>query len=409
MSDEQVQLSTREANLRRSERSIAYSYVRVSSAQQDLRGEAEGQIQTLSEYAQRGQIIADKYYADRAVSLWEGNGRIPGEQEALKQLQEDILKEPNPRKFIFATKVCRFARNRKKGKLFFDWAMKNGVTIQVLDEIFTPDELSASNWFDMCVEAEEEDQRLSKNAQEAHQRLRETSQLSGRTPWGFENYQGERRIKQDAVALVQSLYEEVRKGASIEEVSRNLSPSPQMKTSSAYRSAQKKKVREILHNPAFAGFYETPVSTGAIRLDQAPWEPAVSPHDFFQMQLLLPRRVVGYKRDRFYLDGRVNCQFCRKPLKPASTEFLWTQMHKLKFVRQAYVCREDGCRPANVYDADTLHYSVKRILETWGRDTNQPDFYENWENSTRVEQKEIIKRTFRRNFIATYEGLVSPS
>jgi len=241
MSDERVQLSTREANLRRSERSIAYSYVRVSSAQQDLRGETEGQIQTLAEYAQRGRIIADKYYADRAVSLWEGNGQIPGEQKALKQLQDDILKEPNPRKFIFATKVSRFARNRKKGKLFFDWVMKNGITIQVLDEIFTPDELSASNWFDLCVEAEEEDQTLSKNAQEAHQRLRETSQLSGRLPWGFENYQGERRIKQDAVALVQSLYEEVRKGESIEEVSRNHSPSPQMKTSGAYRSAQKKR------------------------------------------------------------------------------------------------------------------------------------------------------------------------
>lgn len=343
------------------------------------------------------------------MSLWDENGETPDEQVALEQLKIDILSETNERKFIFATKVSRFARNRIAGRLFFEWALKNRITIQILDEVFTPDLISASFWFDLCVEAEEEDRRLSDNARAAHARLRETSRLSGRLPWGFENYQGQRRIKPAVASLVTSLYEQASKGSTIEDLAKFLWQSPFWNPRNASMSVHRSQVRKILHDPAYAGFYETPVSTGAIRLDQAPWEPAVSPRDFFQMQLLLPRRVVGYKRDRFYLDGRVNCEFCRKPLKPAQTEFLWTEAHKLKFVKDAYVCREDGCRPARIYEASHLHYSIKRILENWGRENGLPDFYENWENSSRAEQKAIIKRTFRRNFIATYEGLVLPS
>ena len=182
-----------QSNSIRANRLTAYIYTRVSTPQQDLDGNIEKQLWHLAGVAKTSGIAIHRYYADRAVNIWGGNQhRSVGHQEALEQLKVDIVADPNPNKFIWVTAVDRIARNRDRGKEFFDWAMKNQISIYADDLPYDPTDVGASSWFDACVLAEQFGDRLSTNATQQHLE----SRISGRKKWGFRNVSGNRlRLK----------------------------------------------------------------------------------------------------------------------------------------------------------------------------------------------------------------------
>jgi DNA invertase Pin-like site-specific DNA recombinase len=402
MSDNEEHLSVSETNLRREDRQVAYAYTRVSSPQQDLNGDLEGQIVRLADNARTRHWVSNRYYADRAVSLWQSKTQIPDQQVALEQLQKDILNEENCRKFIYGVDVSRFARNRHKGDEFFLWAMKHGIAIRTLTAEYFPDEISRSAWRDDCILAEEFVQQLSINSTNVQAR----TQISGRKKWGFQNQDGERTIVPNKGSVVREIYDLVADGASLAELTSHLEKSGQYNHRSPSPKRYRDKVLDILHEPWFAGAIEHRDTAGQRLLEPATWVGVVSIDEFIKMQFWFPRRVL-LQRGEFYLDGRVKCSACRNSLKPAKTNYSWRFYEKQRYVLSNYVCRGDGCRPLSVYDARKLHYAAKRLLETWEQVSGDTGYYQRWANSGVLEQKAILKEAFGgKHFYADQKRLI---
>ena len=359
--------------------------------------------------ARFSQTVICRFYADRAVNIWAGNpARAVGQQVALEQLKSDIVKDTNPEKFIWVTSVSRIARNRKKGREFFEWAMANGIPIWVEGEIFEPTKLDASTWFDACVVAEEFGDRLSAQATQQH----EDSTISGRKKWGFENVGRQRVMKPAARELVAQLFAMALKGATFDELGAEIGRSRAWGERNSSQARLKAKARKIIHDPNYAGYepiYGNLLHRQTIRLERANYDGAVSIRDFLQVQLLLPKKVVN-GAEEFYLAGRVNCHLCRRTLVPVATDFRGNSYEQLKLVKTAYACPTSGCRPSCLYDAEKLHYEAKLLLQEWERVQSDKGFYERWEGASREQQRQTIKDTISsgRLLIATPAGLENP-
>jgi DNA invertase Pin-like site-specific DNA recombinase len=398
-----------QSNSIRANRLTAYIYTRVSTPQQDLDGNIEKQLWRLAGVAKTSRIVIHRYYADRAVNIWEGNPhRSVGHQEALEQLKVDIVADPNPNKFIWVTAVDRIARNRDRGKEFFDWAMKNQISIYADDLLYDPTGVGASSWFDACVLAEQFGDRLSVDATEQHQE----SRISGRKKWGFRNVSGNRLMKVEAKAVVNELFQMALRGATVGELALHFGKSPAWGEQNSSPARLRSKVRQILHDPNYAGYepiYGDTEHRQVIRLEPAHYEGAVSIRDFLEVQLLIPKKVVANSQE-FYLAGRVNCGSCGKTLVAVRVDFRGYDYDQLKLVKSAYACPSGGCRPSQLYEAQSLHYEVKRLLTAWEQRNQDKGFYARWEASSRQEQKEIIKNTISRgrHLVATPAGLENP-
>ncbi len=403
-------MSDAEANRLRANRLIAFSYVRVSSSPQDYDGHVEGQIVEIATWAKLLHVVADRFYADRAVSLWQrGSRHRDGAQVALRQLQQDIVRERDGRAIIVGVDVSRFARNRDKGREFFEWVMEHGFTVYTLDEVFTPDELSASNWFDRCVEAEEEIIRNSASADRQHREREAVFAQTGRPSWGFASTGITRHIREAHGQLVERLYSEFFKGATLTQLAQTLADSGLWHARDDSPARRKKKVKQLLQEPNFAGLQKFPRVGGVRRLGPTTYPGVVSYQDFFLMQQLVPHRVLGSRRQRFYMLGRVNCEQCRKPLVPADINYLRQDGQHEKFVKHAYVCPEGGCHPPRVYDADLMHLTLKMRLQEHEYRSGDKGFYTRWMNASRTEQRSMLRDNFHFNFIATQDGVEWPS
>jgi len=400
-----------EVTLSPSEREITYFYLRVSSRQQDLEGNIEFQLAVLAHEASIFAFTARRFYADRGVSLWEGNPNRPvGRQEALEALKSDVENDHSTNKSVWATEVSRFARNRQKGREFYQWAQKNNVRIRIYQEEYGPSEADEMRWYEACLRAEEEVANLSYRAIQQH----ENSDNSGRRKWGFDFGPEGWFIKPQHGQLVAELFQMARKGATVTELAEKLQVSGLYEHRSPTAQRFRNKVREILHDPEFAGyevFHGDLNHPHYIRLEPSTTVPVVSRDVFFDVQLLLPK-LRRDSRLEFFLADRVICGVCRKKLIIAETNFYWISRSydRPKFVRRAYVCPEGPCRPSQIYNADDLHVAAKHLLLRWEHVRNDKGLYERWENANPTEKQAIIKQTisFRRLLVANAGGLENP-
>jgi DNA invertase Pin-like site-specific DNA recombinase len=409
--DDGDEFTNEEVETRREARWVAYSYVRVSTPEQDLHGDIETQVLTLATYARSAQIVAHRFYADRAVRITLGAARPPEEQPALLRLQEEILKEGIRHRFIWATDVDRIIRDRKKGKAFFEWAVQHQIPIRILDEEFPLDKLGASRWFDECVVAEELGRSYRPRASAAVQQSREAGSPIGSAGKWHRYNSGRLELKPGVGDLVTNLAKMAMSGRSIQDLGEFLRESRLWKGGQPSLKQHQSQVRKMLKNPKFAGFVVHPIRMGGFNLYPSNIEPAISVADFFHLQMIFPHRVGRLQhRNDFYLLGIVNCSVCSKTLKPASAYYSLREPTIEKFVRRGYVCPENGCRPAQVYNADVLHLQVKILLETWESVSGDTGFYERWENASRSDQIDIMKRTIARtrHLRVTHSGFETP-
>lgn len=394
----------------RANRYLAYSYTRVSTPRQDWDGGIENQIARIAEWAEESYIIADRFYADRARHVWNGNPLDPvDDQVALRQLQDDFLRETNPRKMLVATSVSRFSRDRHLGDLFFQWVMKHDFKIFIIDDgWYLPTEEHRSTWFDKCVEAEEQSALRSRNAYAQQEQRRVRGEQTATYRWGFDRVDGGLRLNRQKGEVVRGLYELVWKGAKINDLIAYLDNSGQWRPRKPSREKTSKKVHDLLHEPVFAGLQLLPRLNGHWRLAPVDSGSVVSYEEYFQMQLIWAKRVSRHD-SFFYLLDKVNCEVCRKPLRAARVDYRKFDGEEAKFVSAAYVCRTSGCRPARVYDADLMHLTLKMRLQEHEYRSGDKGFYTRWMNASRTEQRSMLRDNFHFNFIATQDGVEWPS
>lgn len=388
---------------------VAYVYARVSSQSQNQNGDIERQLAQLALLAPASKVHIEHFYADRAVSLFEGSRqREPGHQHALDRLRRDIERDTSDSKIIWVTDESRIARNRTKARDFFQWAIKHKIEVWAGEIVYSLNESGASSWFDAAVLAEERADQLSRQATAQHR----VSRISGRKKWGFVNTRDGREMKPGAKQLVGEMFEMALAGAGLDELASKLGQSSAWGERNSSEARLRNKARQIIHDPAYAGFEAIQgdiYHRNTIRLERAAYEGAVSISDFLKVQMLLPKKVVRNSNE-FYLAGRVNCGYCRKTLVAVRVDFRGATYNDYKLVKSAYACPNSGCRPSSLYPVETLHLDVKRLLQSWGRLINDQGFYERWEGSSRQEQMRIIKQTIskRRLLVATPKGLEDP-
>jgi DNA invertase Pin-like site-specific DNA recombinase len=383
------------------ERVRAYCYVRVSDPTEDANGLIEKQISELANIASAWRITADRFYADRGVWLYEGNPRRPPQhQYELDRLFTEIAMDPYPNKVIFATRVDRITRNRSKGEEIFDRALKLGVPIVTLEQRFADSKEDRLAWREACIAAEALLPVVSTRTQEGMSHARERGQEFGSPPWGMK-YSDEGRwiVDEEFRPSVEKVVALLMRRKAPREIINEMSTDPIWTFGKPSRRSQQARIRALHKNVRYAGYSEVVTTDEYIGIRREDSAGFYSIEDFFQLQLIHPRRQPDY--NEFYLLRRLKCGRCGQQLLAAKVDYVAFDTGEIKFTKVAYLCRKktgSNCEVPTIHNRNSLHEQFDGLVRRFGGVIGDPKLYETWSSLGYFERMDWVKSTFNIPF-----------